>query len=277
MMKSVLTGAALALAVVSQAATVFAAGDLAIVGYNSGNPDDVAILSLVNFDAGTSFYITDYGWRGAQDGFRGGGEGWIKATATRAYSAGEVFVIRRGGVSPLPIVDNYQNAAFTFEWDGTPTTPEFAPSAAGDQIFLFQGDFTDSTSTSVAATIANGGLIFGLNGESTGADAEGWQTDATSSNNSALPNTLTVGSTALGLFPGGATEFDNAVYNRALTTGTKAELLAAIANRSNWTFTDGDVTGYQFNVDNYNVVPEPASMTVLGLGIAAILRKRLSR
>jgi hypothetical protein len=270
-MKYITTIALASLAIAAQA-TVFATGDLAIVGYNSSNPDDVAIVALVAFESGTSFYMTDYGWRSANDGFRGGGEGWIKVTATRNYSAGEVFVIRREINGTSPAVAGLENADFTFEFDGA-TNPEFAPNGTGDQVFLFQGDFTDSSNTTTPATFTNGAMIFGLNAEGTGAGANGWQTDATSSTTSALPNALVEGQTAVGLFPAGSTELANAAYNRVVTSGTKEELLAAIANRANWT---SSASLIDFDSSSYSVeaIPEPATMTALGLALVAIARKR---
>lgn len=271
-MKKLLILSLAAVAVVANAQTTFTTGDLAIVGYNSSNPDDVAIATLVNFQAGTSFYMTDYGWRAANDGWRGGGEGWIKATATRDYLAGEIFVIRRELAGAVPPISGLENADFTYEWDGA-GTPEFAPNGSGDQVFLFQGDFTDSSSTSTPATLANGSLLFGLNAEGANAGANGWQADATSSTTSALPNTLTEGYSAVGLFPTGATEAANAAYNRVVTSGTKDELLAAIANRSNWT-TNTDLIDFDNTQLDVQAVPEPASMTVLALGALAVLRRR---
>lgn len=260
-----------ALAAVSLANTVFTAGDLAIVGYNSSNPDDVAILALTSFTVGTTFYMTDYGWRAANDGWRGGGEGWVKLTATRDYNAGEVFVVRRQTSGNSPMVVGLANADFTYEWDGTPETPEFAPNGSGDQVFLFQGDFTDSSSTSIPATLANGAIIFGLNAEGANAQANGWQLDATSSTTSALPNTLTEGLNAVGLFPNNIGEAGNAAYNGVLKTGTKDELLAAIANRANWTTSSSLIN---FDTTGYEVIPEPATMSVLALGTLALLRRR---
>lgn len=260
------------LAVVSQAQTTFVAGDLAIVGYNSSNPDDVAIVSLIDFTAGTTFYMTDYGWRAANDGWRGGGEGWIKLTATRDYAAGEVFVVRRENAGATPPIVGLTNADFTYDWDGG-ATPEFAPNGSGDQVFLFQGDFTDSNATATPATLTGGSIIFGLNAEGSNAGANGWQADATGSQNSALPNTLVEGTTAVGLFPNNTGELANAAYNRVLTSGTREELLAAIANRSNWT-TNASLITFDTTAMTVTPVPEPGTMIVLGLGIASLIRRR---
>lgn len=241
------------------------AGDLALISYNASNPDVMGFVSLTGFTAGTSFIMTDYGWLSDTNTFRFGGEGYIKATATRDFAVGEVFVITsEGGVG-------VSGSGFTYEFDGTATTPQFAPSAAGDGVILFQGEIDD------VASSWSGELLFALNAEATSADALGWQPTATNSNNSGLPTGLSNGLNAIGLVRPGSgiteweTEFDN--YNYIGTRmGTQSELLASITDRANWTGQDSPV----FNIDTaaFQVVPEPATMAALGIGIAAVLRRR---
>ena len=84
-------------------------------------------------------------------------------------------------------------------------------SASGDQIHAYQGD--DAAPSFVASIHFNG---------------TGYEADATSSNTSALPTGLTVGTSAVAI-----PEVDNATYTGPLT-GTKAELQAAINDPSNW-------------------------------------------
>jgi uncharacterized repeat protein (TIGR01451 family) len=90
-------------------------------------------------------------------------------------------------------------------------------SASGDQILAYQG--ADSSPS----------FIYAVNSEGTG-----WQSDATSSNTSALPSGLTDGATAIAL-----NEIDNAKYDVGNgTAGTKAALLALISNNANWVGSD---------------------------------------
>ncbi|MCB1560855.1 MAG: cadherin-like domain-containing protein [Xanthomonadales bacterium] len=89
-------------------------------------------------------------------------------------------------------------------------------------------------------TLASPTVIYAANSEGTG-----WQADATSSNTSALPTGLVDGTTAVALTP----EADNWAYT-GTTSGTPAELLAAIGNVANWTS------------DNTNPVAYPSSFTV---------------
>ena len=85
-------------------------------------------------------------------------------------------------------------------------------SSRGDQIVVYQGSESDPT------------FIFALNSQ-----GNGFQSNATSNSSSALPLGLVEGETAIAL-----NEIDNGKYV-GQTTGTKAELLAAISNQENWT------------------------------------------
>ena len=85
----------------------------------------------------------------------------------------------------------------------------------GDQLFAFQG----------AENSPN--FLFGLNNEGTV-----WQVDATNQRNSALPNGLVNGETALAL-----PERDNAKYIGAVT-GSRGQILEEISNQANWLMSD---------------------------------------
>ena len=99
-----------------------------------------------------------------------------------------------------------------------PSVSGVAFSADGDQIIAYQGAATNPT------------FLYALNSEGSGV----WQSDATSSNTSALPTSLINGETAVAL-----NEIDNAVYTGP-TAGTKAELLTAISNKNNWSGSNSD-------------------------------------
>ncbi|MDJ0553330.1 MAG: endonuclease/exonuclease/phosphatase family protein [Microcoleaceae cyanobacterium MO_207.B10] len=94
-----------------------------------------------------------------------------------------------------------------------PTISSILFSASGDQIIAYQGTDTNPT------------FIYALNSEGSPGV---WQSDSTSSNTSALPTGLVNGETAVAL-----DEIDNAIY-AGITSGTQAELLAAISDNSNW-------------------------------------------
>lgn len=186
-------------------ATSLSADDIAIIGINADNPDDFSFVLLVDIDAGTEIRFTDSGV--LSDGSFRANEGAVKYTAPAALTAGTV----------INFVKN--NADFTADNDTGVGTSGFSLSTSGDQIIAFQGLSTDPT------------FLFALLTNSTE-----FQADATSSNTSALPPGLEIGTTAVavGAGAGPTQEVDNAVYSGPVT-GSPTELLAAISDASNWT------------------------------------------
>lgn len=120
-----------------------------------------------------------------------------------------------------------------------PTVSSIAFSTSGDQIIAYQGDSSNPT------------FIYALNSEG---NPGVWQSDSTSSNTSALPTGLVNGETAVAL-----DEIDNAIYT-GITSGTQAELLAAIGDNSNWS---GDNS-------NRQTIPTDA-FTISGSGITPLI------
>lgn len=201
-------------------ATSLSAGDIAIVGVNSDNPDDFSFVLLVDIDAGTEIRFTDSGVR--SDGSFRANEGAVKYTAPSALIAGTV----------INFVNN--TADFTTDNDVGVGTSGFSLSTSGDQIIAFQGLSTNPT------------FLFALLTNSTA-----FQADATSSNTSALPPGLGVGTSAVavGAGAGPTQEVDNAVYSGPVT-GTPAELRAAICDASNWT---GDNAPLALPIDSFTM------------------------
>ena len=188
------------------AQTTLSAGDIAIVGFNSDNPDEFAFVCLVNIDAGTVIRFTDAGWL-SSGGFWAGyfgflyREGAVTFTAGSNYNAGDVIIY--SGIGG--------------EWSTyseSPLNGSFSLSTSGDQIIAFQG-----TATSPAP------IIYAVNFNGSGI----WQSTANDENTSALPVGLIDGFSSLAL-----NEIDNAVY----FAGAKPDLNSlrtAIGNISNWT------------------------------------------
>ncbi len=181
------------------AQSALAAGDIAIVGFNFANPDEWAFVVLVDIAPSTVINFTDNGVK--SDGTFRTGEGtlvWTSPTTT---------------VSAGTIIDITNDGGWAADLGSVSDGSGLYLSGSGDQIIAYQGDEASPT------------FIYALNSEGTG-----WQTDATSSNTSALPPGLTDGYTAVAL-----DEIDNAVYNESVTSGTQSELLTAISNKDNWT------------------------------------------
>ena len=185
--------------------TSLSAGDIAIIGANSDNPDEFAFVALVDIAAGTEITFTDSGVLAA-GGFRAS-EGAVKWTAAANISAGT-------------IVNSITDAAqFASANDANVGNNGFALSTSGDQIIAFTG--------SSAAPV----FLYQLMLNSTE-----FQSDATSSNTSALAPGLVAGvsAVAVGQGSGETDETDNSVYNMSLISGTQADILAAIGDIANW-------------------------------------------
>ncbi len=184
--------------------TTLTPGDLVVISL-SGDNKTFRFVPLVDLAAGTEIYFTDSGWIGP--GFRAN-EGGIKYTAPST------------GITEGTNIEYSNGAAnFTSVSDSFVGTNGFNLSSSGDQVIAFQG----STSAPI--------FIFATQSNSTQ-----WQATASNSNTSALPSGLVDGSTAIayGAGPGAGDEYDNTWYDCSTTTGTAAQVLAAVADQNNW-------------------------------------------
>ncbi len=179
------------------AATTLARGQLAFVGYNSDNPDQIAFTTTVDMDSTTEIIFTDNGWFAA-GGFRSG-EG------TSTWMSGSN--ISAGTIVTLDITNDTANV-------GT-LSGGVALSADGDQIFAYQG----TTPTSGADSNFIAGLQMN-NGS--------WDITSSSPNTSAQPFTDFF-SLALNL------EVDNAAYTGPRNFSSESAFQSAVLDTSNWT------------------------------------------
>ncbi len=231
-----ITGIA-ALALASGAHAAVGTGDLAIIGYNSDNPDQFKFVLLGDVGSGETVNFTDNGWFAA-GGFRAT-EGVLSWTSGTALSAGTIVDIN-GGVASTGSVSS---------------SGSFALSASGDQVIAYTGDAMNPL------------MIWGLHMNGSG---NVWDADATSSNTSALPSGLVNGDTALAF---NDPEVDNAHYTGAIRSGTPAQLRAAIADPANWTGSNTRID--PLNMDAFTVIPTPGALALLGVaGVGAVRRRR---
>ncbi len=183
-------------------------GDIAIIGVNTDNPDEVTFVALVDIPQTEIIRFTDNGIR--QDGTQRENEGIVDYTPPAGgLSAGDVVQIIADGTTPSASTGSAAISDNGFSLDG-----------GGDQVIAFQGTTADPT------------YIFAVQTNSTQ-----FQTTADNRNNSALPPGLEEGRTAVAVGAGSGEddEFDNSTYGESTTSGTQEELLAAIATASNWT------------------------------------------
>ena len=50
----------------SGSCTALTAGDIQVIGVHSDNPDEIALVTLVNLPAGLELHLTDSGWTGTE-------------------------------------------------------------------------------------------------------------------------------------------------------------------------------------------------------------------
>lgn len=229
------------------------AGDLAIVGLQSDSTKSFAWVPLVNLEAGTQIHFTDSNWK---DGAFLAGEGYV------------TFTTPSGGIQAGAVQLWSADSAADYTKTGS-----FSLHNEGDQLFAYVGDTTSPT------------FLFGVQTSSAV-----FQSDPLQSADSQVPSGLIVGLTALAVGNSAisADEVDNARYDGEIIEGTREELLAAIADASNWeksnaAFDDLTKGVAQYNVESVAAVPEASSLLVGGVvavvsliatGIVSLKRRR---
>jgi hypothetical protein len=180
-------------------------GDFIITGYNSDGTDGVSFITVVDIPLGAKIAFTDNGWFATGD-FRGG-EGTGVWTTTAIVPAGTEVAI--------------DFAAKTASTGETLTGSSPNLSGGGDQVFIYDNDNAPDSNANQSGFIAAIHM-----------DTATWGSDATTSNNSALPSIFTNETDAFSL-----PEVDNAVYNCTIgtTAQTEAALRASIYDTNNWT------------------------------------------
>ncbi|QMV75451.1 ExeM/NucH family extracellular endonuclease [Comamonas piscis] len=194
----------------ASAQTTLAAGEVAVVGFTSTDPDSVSLVLLRDIEAGTVISVTDRGWTSA--GALRPGEGTLVWTAKDALPAGTVVKISSAIKSP---VANYGTVTSTGSFN--------LAGGGGDSVLVYQG--------SEAAPL----FLYAVNNVTSGA----WDSNAADSNTSALPPGLTNGSTAVALKKQNDFAYDS---SKGATEGTASDLLSAISTAANWTGAGTEVT-----------------------------------
>jgi hypothetical protein len=130
----------------------------------------------------------------------------------------------------------------------SPSSTSFNAAVAGDQIIIYTGILNSPTTYISGTNWANAG----------------WTAGATDSNTSKAPS--------IAVHLGNQ---DNYQYNGTLT-GTREQLIAAITNPTNWQV--NDTTPFTWTAGNFTVIPEPGTLSILGLfGVAMAVRMRRRR
>jgi hypothetical protein len=212
-------------------------GDVAVVQVQ-GSGDSFSWVALHTIPDGTVLSWTDEGWLGPSNTLNSPSGGGFSGNGVGEQGF-NVITVPAGGIPA-----------------GTVTTVSLASGlgSGGESVHLFEG----TAPTSNPGT----GLVWGINwGNATGT----WDADSTSSATSALAPVLTNFNTHLGTGSG-------QIYTGP-TSDTQANLIADIENPANWTTS----TANTWSGGNFTVVPEPASLTVLGIGSVVLLVRRRNR
>lgn len=203
--------------------TTLTQGDLAIIGFktssgtDSGN-DAVKLITLVELSCNTKFIVTDNNRRNNGTWYCDNDEFGVEITVNQTVPAGSVFYIDVDAVGGTATVSagTITKTSLGGTW-GT----NYGLNSGGDNITLLQG--TRGAPTFIYALRHNGTFASGG--------------DCGSKNNTSLPSGLTLGTSAIQM----SSSQDQWHYNctGSITTGTRAGLLAAIGNTSNWTSAAG--------------------------------------
>ena len=140
-------------------ASTLSPGDIAIIGYNSDDPDTFSFVALKPIGVGTVINFTDKGWLAAGGFSNFANDSTVTFTAAANIAAGTVIASSNPGFSGTLNLD-----------------------PNGDQIIAYQGPAATPTLL-YAIDFADGNTTFAA--------------DATNANTSALPTGLTLGTTAV--------------------------------------------------------------------------------
>ena len=235
------------------------AGEVAIVGFQASGvtTDSVSFVTFVDLAPGTVLYFTDNGWTGSA--FRGvsatdgdGNENLMRFTVVNTIVAGTIIGSKTTSA-------DYAWTLSGLVGPGTSAYAQLSLSSTGEQVTILE-------STNPANPIFSDFTPL-YNFDNTSA----YET-ATTSGTGSLPTGLVQGTSAVLL----TNLANSAVFNvNTLTSGTKAEWLAAIGAEANWTFGTGTAdAGSGF----INVVPAPGALALLACaGIAGSRRRRSAR
>lgn len=131
------------------AQTTLSAGDIAIIHYNSDNPDEFSFLCLRGIDSGTQIYFTDNGWL-SSGAFRNS-EGTLDWKAQKSYSCGDVVLVDSlGNISLSASGDQL------FAYQGSASSPSFVTAFNNEDTAVWQSTATSASTSALPSSLTNG-------------------------------------------------------------------------------------------------------------------------
>jgi len=127
--------------------TVLTAGDIAIIGFNFDNPDELGFVALTDISTSTVIKFTDNGWF-SSGSFRSG-EGTHTWTAGSDYSAGDVITVTTSG----PAFSSSGDQIIAYQGDASSPTLIFA---LNSELSSWQSDATSSTTSALPTGLTDG-------------------------------------------------------------------------------------------------------------------------
>ncbi|MBK8600778.1 MAG: hypothetical protein IPN80_09760 [Flavobacterium sp.] len=218
---------------ITAAATVFAVGDLSIIGFQLNAPDTFTFVTWVDITEGTLIKFTD-------NAFLSNGS----ANLTNNARGSENFIIwkNQSGVIPAgTVISISDNTSAGITSLGTIVSGNLSGlSSAGDNIFAYQGPATSGAFpdfASVAATTTfNGTVLFGLYTQGTSL-LTSWQTTGVgTTTNSYLPSELSASTSNIALASNASRGQYTGLRNNQLTFSAYK---AQVTNSANWTTASG--------------------------------------
>ncbi|NOT05188.1 MAG: ExeM/NucH family extracellular endonuclease [Anaerolineales bacterium] len=137
------------------APTTLTAGDIAIIGFNFDDPDQLAFVLLVNIGSGTKINFTDNGWRNTNT-FRTG-EGTFTWTAATDLAAGTIVVPTISSVAFSVTGDQI------LAYQGLSSSPTFLYAVNSDGAGVWQADATSANTSALPLGLVNGTSAVALN------------------------------------------------------------------------------------------------------------------
>lgn len=247
------------------------AGDIAFTMLNTGpnssasNPQhQFSFVTLTDLANDQIIYFTDVGVTSSNTFYTGGSSRdsviQYKNTTGSTISAGTQITIgstfSSGAISGISIISGLGTVSMVSGFSAT--NAGLLLSTSGDSLIAYTATTPTSTPT----------FLTGFNETSGG----GWQTDATGANDSALPSTLSNGTSAISFTAAGSfyAQFNFSLIGSSIANGQTASQWGAIFNNSsNWNTSTSTPQTYNTSTIIVSAIPEPLTSAAFA-GVASL-------